>query len=844
VPEIDPVILQLRADLNTYRNTLKSTTVLVENSLRQQERAVASLESRMDRGFGAIEGRSRAFATRLTGLLSGVSAAALLQTLVKVADQAKQIDAQLRLATNGFGSFNQAQQDSRRIAEETRTSLDATTKLYGAFVRASEQTGRSQADAARATETFSKALKIGGAGAQEAASATLQFNQALASGVLRGEEFNAIAEASPRVLRLLADALGVPQGKLRELAAEGKITSDQLYRALTDVRFTAGIDEEFRTLPVTFGEAMQQVENAAIITFGAFDRGGEFSTALANFVTDGTAGFAELEEAGESLGVEVRAALEGLGDAFNPLLDGGNAVFDALGGRVAGLRESIASLLKAYDDVANFVPSIGNAAKRFDNRVFGTNFQEEALSDASGRFTRGFDQSARNSGRRNVGRGDGGVVDPNARTTPVVTGGGGAKPKKKSGPSAETLARREQAERLRQLRNDEAFASERAALDQDLLRAKQALVTAADVLATYERQEIEAARVRQNASYQADVAQKKLTQAQADQLVAANDAVAAERARAVDIRERQRLQAEAVSLAEADLGNARDVAAAEAQLAETNDDRRASAIRLLDLEYELERLRLEAVQASETSTAAEKEIARRRLATLGILKAADEEGIRRDTESPFERYKRDLESQSANIGDELEQIGVDALGEQVDELSDSLGDAAAGFLGLKGAAADAVSSIIADLARLAIQQGILALIGAVGGGGGGGSTLSSFAGGFAPARASGGYVRPGQMYRVNEGASPGRVEGFRPQGSGTIIPLGQMKAAQPSTGTTVVHAPQFNLRGAVITRELYADMQRISNESAQQAGQASYARSMRDAPAAVRKAQRYGTPIG
>ena len=32
------------------------------------------------------------------------------------------------------------------------------------------------------------------------------------------------------------------------------------------------------------------------------------------------------------------------------------------------------------------------------------------------------------------------------------------------------------------------------------------------------------------------------------------------------------------------------------------------------------------------------------------------------------------------------------------------------------------------------------------------------------------------MYRVNEGASPGRVEGFRPAGSGEIIPLGQMNA--------------------------------------------------------------------
>ena len=51
-----------------------------------------------------------------------------------------------------------------------------------------------------------------------------------------------------------------------------------------------------------------------------------------------------------------------------------------------------------------------------------------------------------------------------------------------------------------------------------------------------------------------------------------------------------------------------------------------------------------------------------------------------------------------------------------------------------------------------------------------------------PGRASGGYVNGGQMYRVNEGSAPGRVEGFVPQGSGKIIPLGQMNAAQSGPG--------------------------------------------------------------
>lgn len=53
-------------------------------------------------------------------------------------------------------------------------------------------------------------------------------------------------------------------------------------------------------------------------------------------------------------------------------------------------------------------------------------------------------------------------------------------------------------------------------------------------------------------------------------------------------------------------------------------------------------------------------------------------------------------------------------------------------------------------------------------------------------RASGGRVAAGQLVRINEGASPGRVEGWRPQGSGEVIPLGRMNAVS-ARGGTVLH---------------------------------------------------------
>lgn len=334
----DKVVVELEAKLDRYNAN------------------VTRAEQNFSRSMGNIEksaGATEKFVTRsaalMTAAFAGVSAIAIAQAFLAVAERAKQMDSQLRLATATYGSFAQAQEDSRRIAQATRSGLEETTKLYGTFIRASQETGRSQAEAARATETFTKALKLGGAGAAETASATLQFSQALASGALRGDEFNSIMEASPRLSRLLATALGVPIGELRKMAEEGKITSDVLFKALTDTKFTAGIDNEFKQLPVTFDEAMTQIGNTATIVFGAFDRGGEFSTILANFVLDGANGFGDLEKSAEDFGIKVRAVIGGLSSVWDSFESAGSTAINSITAKLGPLFDYFRTNLKFFE---------------------------------------------------------------------------------------------------------------------------------------------------------------------------------------------------------------------------------------------------------------------------------------------------------------------------------------------------------------------------------------------------------------------------------------------------------------------------------------------------------------
>jgi len=348
--------------------------VELEARLDRYEANVARADAKFDRAMGNIQksaGATERFVSRsmaaIGGAFAGVSLLAMARGFLSIADSAKQMDSQLRLATAGFGSFSKAQEDAQRIAQSTRSGLEETTKLYGNILRNAKDLGITQAEAARATETVAKTFKISGAGAVEAAQGTRQLVQALQSGVLRGDEFNSVMESSPRLTKLLADSLGIPIGQLRAMAEEGELTSDKLVQAFTDTKFTAGIDAEFRQIPVTFDDAMTQVTNAATITFGAFDHGGEFSKMLANFVTDGGKGFADLSKSAEAFGQDVRAVMDGLAATFGPFLSAGQEAFAILDGIAQKFGTRLQTLLNWTNPIGAAINIVG------DNK----DFQEE-----------------------------------------------------------------------------------------------------------------------------------------------------------------------------------------------------------------------------------------------------------------------------------------------------------------------------------------------------------------------------------------------------------------------------------------------------------------------------------
>ncbi|MFL1705716.1 tape measure protein [Campylobacter sp. MOP7] len=158
------------------------------------------------------------------------------------------------MTTSSMGEFTRQQKEMHKIARDTHSSIKDVTNLYVKLAPALKGVGKSTQEINKITSSFTKALQLGGASAEESASAIKQFGQAMGSGVLRGEEFNAIAEASPTLLRYLAEGLNVPIGKLRELGSQGKLTAEALANAFD--KMNDKISADFKNMPLTVGKAV------------------------------------------------------------------------------------------------------------------------------------------------------------------------------------------------------------------------------------------------------------------------------------------------------------------------------------------------------------------------------------------------------------------------------------------------------------------------------------------------------------------------------------------------------------------------------------------------------------
>jgi tape measure domain-containing protein len=208
----------------------------------------------------------------------------------------------------------------------------------------------------------------------------------------------------------------------------------------------------------------------------------------------------------------------------------------------------------------------------------------------------------------------------------------------------------------------------------------------------------------------------------------ANDRAAKAQTDVVDLKERREQGNDAAALAEHRLGIERDMLSDQSQLADTAEQRKAIELRLLDLQKREERLRLDRVLAPDSGASeGDRKIAQLDSDTLDERYATKGAAVAAQNAGPLEQYRRQLAGNVGDMGRALEGVKADGIKGVED-----------GLLGLVSGTETAASafkrmatSIVADLARIAIEKGILTVIGL---------PLGLAGGGKIPGRADGGRI--------------------------------------------------------------------------------------------------------
>ncbi|CDG77892.1 bacteriophage protein [Acinetobacter baumannii 107m] len=249
-----------------------------ERNARNLGNELDSIERKGDfatKSMDALSVATRQLAGYMAGLVTVSAAISKMDTYTGLQNR-------LKLVTNNQVELNKATEDTFRIAQKTYSAWDSVLQVYQRFSDNAKTLNLTMDDTARLTETVSKAVAISGASASAADAALVQFGQALASGTLRGEELNSVMEQTPALAKAIAQGMGITVGELRSVAAEGKITSQEIVKALRNVE--KDVDALFAKTDITIGQSLTLLNNEITKFVGESGKGSGAAQVLAGTI--------------------------------------------------------------------------------------------------------------------------------------------------------------------------------------------------------------------------------------------------------------------------------------------------------------------------------------------------------------------------------------------------------------------------------------------------------------------------------------------------------------------------------------------------------------------------------
>ena len=356
------VLERLHGPMLRYQQDLQTMDALLKRGAISQadfNRGASSFKP--GGGGGLINNVKGALGPALPAIASvaPVAAAAIaVKEIVQLGDEYANLQNKLRQVTDSTSELRKVNEELFTQAQNARVSFEGQVTVFARAENALKQYGYTTNQVLAFTGQLSKALAASGASSEEARAGLLQLSQGLNAGRLQGDELRSVLENLPFVADAIAKRLGTTRDKIKDLGADGKITSRVVVDAFNDM--SGAIDERFAKAVPTAGQALQVLKNDILKTVG------EAGAALGP-------GLLKVVQAIGSVLKELSPVFQLVGKALNLIIELAGPVL-AVVGKIASALGAVASAAgKVIDVVGDVVGGVGDAVGGVLDDIFGSN---------------------------------------------------------------------------------------------------------------------------------------------------------------------------------------------------------------------------------------------------------------------------------------------------------------------------------------------------------------------------------------------------------------------------------------------------------------------------------------
>lgn len=311
-----------------------------ERHLQQLEMLQVRKKAILDKGFSDTAQSASAFRTLMQGvrdvtfsLFAANTLSGFVSTFTQISDTMTNISSRLNIVSKSTEEAKNTFQELQSFSISTGIALEGVASSFVGIRRATKEAGYDTGEMTKLVEGLGKAAIVSGANASSFNSAMIQLTQGLSSGMLRGQEFNSIAEQAPVVLEMMAKGLKgvnpefdklIAGGKdsvaaLRAMAKDGKLLTDVVVRGI--LGGLKDVDDQFNKMAPTFERSTTKFKEAFNKWLDSTVQSTEANKKFDDSITALIANFGTLTTVATYAGAAVVTAMAGRGvnSVVNPI---------------------------------------------------------------------------------------------------------------------------------------------------------------------------------------------------------------------------------------------------------------------------------------------------------------------------------------------------------------------------------------------------------------------------------------------------------------------------------------------------------------------------------------------